>query len=279
MDVTAELERALSAAPDEPPHRDLGGLLDNAHGALRRRRLRLGAVAAALVLVVGVGAAAALSPEPDASRSIATDPTPSPSESVSTPGSPGPPYARYDAGTLALDEGVEVLDQVDNPLGYALPDASVALRLDVQGQERWELATWDGDNDTSFGVHVSPREVEQRTFDGWVEVQQLIYGDADWLVVSKPGPGGRVLVPREGATIVEQRGDLYIDDEFTPKGWLAHVAVADDASGERYFVLVRTSEQTEETHYFPVRANQIDADTIDEFLTYVRERLELRQFP
>ena len=285
MDIVTELERTLSAPPGEPPHRDLDGLLADAHTRLRRRRLRSAGVVAVLALVVGVGAVALVSPGPDASRSIATDPSGGPS---SAPGvvpdsglAPGE-SAGYVDGRLQIREGVEVLDRVDNPFAYAAPSASVALRLLADGEEVWTYAVWSDSGDalaTATTRTDDPDDVQQATFHGWVEVQQLIQGDAGELVQLVEGVDGPTLAARIGATIVEQRAGVELGEEFTPDGWTAYAAVVDDDRGERWYVIVRSTREPPETHFFPVRARKVEADTLDEFLTYARTRLDAGELP
>jgi hypothetical protein len=272
MNLTTELERALEAPGGEPPHRDLDGLLADAHRSLRRRRLAVGGAIAALAVVVGVSAAAAMDAGPDPSRSIASDASP---DTAGLVGEPGPPYAEYapsPGGQLVFDEEVAgVLETIENPLGFAEPDMSAAVRLTLaDGGERWELIAWDPAGESSFTVTAEPGSVEQKTFRFWVKVQQLIYGTEKELVVFKGPDADPPLVPRLGASIVDIQTDVDINGMWTPEGWTTYVASVVDPAGARHFAIVRVSNTTGEVQYLTAPASRSGATTIDEFLTYVR---------
>ena len=289
MDVASELERVLSAPPGEPPHRPLPDLVERGQRALRRRRLAVAGavvgVVAVTVVTLGVGVGVVTRAD-DTGRTVATDATDgtdgtgaTDAPTVSDPPVGGPPVA-YVEGELVVADGVEVLERVDDPLGYADPGDSAALRLLVDGEETWALARWVAGGDAA-GVAteevVTPDEVEQKTFAGWVQVRRYIHGGASELVLLLEETPQPTLVSREGAAILDQRPNVDLGETFAPPGWTTAAAMVEKADGERWFVLVRSSAPGK-TQYISWPARRADgAASLVAFLDFAKPRYESGQ--
>ena len=141
--------------------------------------------------------------------------------------------AWHDADELVIREDAEVVDRIDNPLGYSDPEDSVALAAKVDGIEWWTLLS------TGATSHIHLERADNGDFQAWVDkkVRETYSGqNAANFSVDKDG---EVTAAWEDTKIIDQITDPDIS-------WLVepgeHVTLVEysDFTGPKNFLLVRT---------------------------------------
>lgn len=281
-DLAERLDRSFGDGPTHlPPHaRVVAG-----QRALLRRRIVTGLLTAAVVVsvigtsfaVAGADEHALEKPGYAASVEASADPSVEPSRAADAP--PAIPwrgeFVRYDrAFEVELRPGAEVLERIENPFGYQPPQHSVGLTVTWKGTAYWVLL--DGGPKGGSAAY-TPAEPE----GAWSNLADWV---ADQVAVNRPGsddPAGDFLnvnvrfdeagqlVPDHGFTIVEQRTDIDMPDNFAPTGATTAVALV-EGGGERRWWLGRIIDGQPDYIDFPAEPGQ----TVEQFLAFARGKYD-----
>lgn len=144
--------------------------------------------------------------------------------------------AWYDADELVIREDAEVVERIDNPLGYADEDDSVALAAKVDGVEWWTLL---GAGPAS---HTDMQRAGSGDFQAWVDaVVKRAYSAENNHGVAFDA-NGKVVSTSDRIRVVDQIVDPDIDwiKEPGEHSALVEYTFVGDGPGGRNFTLVRT---------------------------------------
>lgn len=176
MNISEQIETSFG---DGPSHRPLEDRLSAGRRARRRRKSTEGLAVVAGVAVLGL---AAYTLAPSGSPDTAKDPGFA-NPSTATPTDPSvlerlaaleaSKWATYDPdGNVVLGEGVTERRRVPNPLNSPLPEKSVGLELERNGERLWMLLEYeirDGDGVSSYVPEPAQKSFE--TLEQWLDTQ------------------------------------------------------------------------------------------------------------
>lgn len=139
--------------------------------------------------------------------------------------------AWYDADRLVIREDAEVLERIDDPLGYPEESASVALAATVDGVEWWTLIG------AGPGGHADIQRAGAGGFQAWVDkAVKRAYSDGSFGLAFDDS--GKVVSTDRWVKVVDQIVDPDIDWLTTPG---EHSALVEYTGlGGTSFTLVRT---------------------------------------
>lgn len=143
--------------------------------------------------------------------------------------------AWYDADELVIREDAEVVDRIDNPLGYADAGDSVALAAKIDGVEWWTLL------DAGPASHTDMQRAGSGDFRAWVDTAvKRAYSDAGSMLAFDDS--GKVVSADPWIEVVDQIVDPDIDWVTEPgeHSALVEYAFIDDGPSGRQFALIRT---------------------------------------
>jgi len=275
-DIRDELDRSFGYGP---PLDHVDDIVELGHRAVRRRRLALAGLAAGCCLAAaGVAWSVVDSPGASSGRDVTVQPTQAPSatESPAVAGDPPVEYVdadhpglggadvAYDDGVLLVREGVEILEQVANPLDRRPPRTSLGLALAVDGAQQWALVAGSPSGST---VSTVPARQSFPDLQTWLDDQVALDRGEPTLALVSFGTGAE-LVAEPGVEIVQQQPSPQVGAEFAGPD-AVHTAVAEVRwQGERWFVLARELPGSA-PEYFPTAAS-VSAPTLAGFLEFAR---------
>lgn len=293
--ISDRLDASFGDGPPPPP---LDDTLGAGRRALRRRRtLTTTLAAAAAVVVVGLGATLLTggtgTGATDGSTGIApanaptgtpTDPAPSTQYDGSyvpqfedleiVPATTSEDVELLADGSLAVADGVTVTQQVKNPLDLELPDRSLGIAYELDGEDWWSLLTYEVDQRTGRPSTSTTSDTARRSFptlEDWLDDLVALQQRADQpvqLVEFAPG-GTETLVPLAGVEILQQSPDVDLGAGFAGPDDPSAVAEV-RVDGERWYVLARRLQGTR-PQYLPTAA-EVGGPTLDDFLAYASEQ-------
>jgi hypothetical protein len=284
-DLAGRLDEAIGSAPEPFPPARTTALLAAGRRARTRRRAALGATAlgVGVLVVAGVALGAAGGDRAGTEPSVATDPG-DPSAGVPSPGGPSPsgpepsPSPAGDVllpgervaltldGELVVRDGVEVLQRVPDPLGSTPPAHSLGLAVRDGATTYWYLLDTDGRQGTGSSSDEARRAFP--TLRAWLDDQVALQTGRPTLALVRFTAAGR-LAPLDGVTLVRQRTDLRLGNDFA--GPEDRTAVAEVRwRGGTWFVAARRLPGSP-PEYFPTAAS-VSGPTLDDFLAYARDR-------
>jgi hypothetical protein len=265
MNLTEELDRSFGSGPD---HRPIEDRLAAGRRLVRRRRIAATAATVAVVAVAGsTGVALTGANEPSSDPGTTSQPSDEPRDKGFGL-EPGQELRLTPDGTLLTADGVEVLERVDNPLGYSPPDHSLGVVYRFEGATHWALATIQKDG-KDVGSFTSSEEAGRSfpTFEYWLDDQVALQNGEPTLALVSFGEG-ETLVPRDGVEILQQTGDAELPSDFA--GPDDRTAVAEVTyRGERWYVLARQVDDSP-PEYFPSAA-AATRPTLEGFLDYAAD--------
>lgn len=265
MNLTEELDRSFGSGPE---HRPIEDRLVAGRRLIRHRRTTASAAALAVIAVVASGVALTGADDPSSDPGIAEPPSEEPSDDGFRLGR-GERIGLTPDGTLLVRDGVEVLEEVENPLGYSPPDHSLGVVYRFESTTYWALTTIE-----PTGNHFAATTATDGagksfpTFQYWLDDRvALQQGDKEMLALVSFGEG-ETLLPRDGVEILQQTGDVELPANFA--GPNDKTAVAEVTyRGERWYVLARQVDGSP-PEYFPSAA-AVTGPTLEEFLDYAAD--------
>jgi hypothetical protein len=265
MNLTEELDRSFDSGP---AHRPIEDRLVAGRRLVRRRRIAATAATAAVLAVIGTtGVALTGAGGPSTDPGIADSPSGEP-EKDGFGLEKGQEIRLTPDGTLLTAEGVEVVENAENPLGYTPPDHSLGVVYRFEGATYWALTTIEKDG-KDFGSFTASDEAGRSfpTFEYWLEDQVALQNGEPTLALVTFGKG-ETLQPRDGVEIVQQTGEIDLPDNFA--GPDDRTAVAEVTyAGERWYVLARQVDGNA-PEYFPSAA-AVTRPTLQGFLEYAAD--------
>jgi hypothetical protein len=261
-DLARRLDDAIGAAPEALAPGRTTALVAAGRRARTRRRALLGTAAAGVVLLAVGGLALGLTAGDRAGTepSVATDP------SVQDALLPGERVALTLDGQLAVRDGIEVLQRVDNPLGLTPPGHSLGVAVRDGATTYWYLLDTDGRTGTGSSSDEARRSFP--TLRSWLDDQVALQSGEPTLALVRFTADGR-LTPLDGVTIVRQRTGVRLGNDFAGPGTTTAVAEV-RWRGETWFVPARRLPGAR-PEYFPTAAS-VSGPTLDDFLAYARAR-------
>ena len=232
-DLADRLDAAIGSAPEPFPPARTTALLAAGRRARTRRRAVLGASALGVGVLVAAGVALGAAGDDRAGiePSVATDPgdpsagVPSPSASPSdlepspSPARdvllPGERVALTLDGELVVRDGVEVLQRVADPLGSTPPAHSLGLAVRDGATTYWYLLDTDGRQGTGSSSDEARRAFP--TLRAWLDDQVALQTGRPTLALVRFTADGR-LAPLDGVTLVRQRTDVRLGNDFAGPG-------------------------------------------------------------
>lgn len=265
MNLTDELEKSFVA---EPPHRPVEQRIAAGRRLVHRRR---GIAAVGLLVTLAILGTGYTVIAPDGGRNAdqqITDRGPRKDQERQRQ-SERPELGDVGLssdGELITADGVQVLQEVENPIGVSPPQLTIGVAYDYRGVTHW--AVIDGET-TANGVVTTGLSTERAfrsfpTFEYWLDEQAALQNGEPPLELVRFGDGEQLL-PRDGVEILQQTGDVDLGPSFASPGDRTAVAEVMYA-GERWYVLARDVPDSG-IQYFPTAAS-VSKPTLEEFLPY-----------
>ncbi|WP_340540798.1 hypothetical protein [Nocardioides sp. GXZ039] len=267
-----QLDRIDTAIGDGPALTPVDQHLRSGQRALRRRRIAsaaVGGLAVAAVAVTGVAITSGMGDGKDSPQTVAPATQPSADGSESDSPAPTPPAPEQPAngddvglssdGTLLVRDGVEVIEQINNPLGAQPPEYSMGVSYRTHGKELWTLLETGPDGSSAS---TDPARKAFATLDLWVDDQVAVQIGEGGLKLVRFAKDGS-LVPLDGVEILEQRSGVMIPDYTDPDG--STVAALVTFEGNRWWIMAWPENPP---RIFPV-SGSVGGKTMDDFIAYV----------
>lgn len=256
-----------SSFGDGPGQRPVVDRLVAGRRALQRRRIAIGAIAVVATVCVSGAAWGVIPSEPHSEGPVISTPDDRSGRFDDAQVSGGVELVTWTGSEWEVAPGWEVLDRVDNPMGYEPPQRSVAMELRKQSRDVFVLATDDGrccSGETHMPVPSGT------TLEEWLPAQLDNVRETDGEPVSKPVRfgAGETLVPADGVTIIDQvpHPDLPANfagaDDRSAAAWI-------EFEGKQRFVLVR--EIYDEAEIIPFTGS---FPNLKKFLRYAAQQYE-----
>ena len=183
------------------------------------------------------------------------------------------PYAglvRYSTKGLVLNDDVEVVRRIENPLGLQSPKSSIGLVVEHAGATTWMLLT--ASHSGGSGSTEDEAQSGWPTFDLWLADNVALQTGRPRLALATLAEDGTLKPSEDGVQILEQEANPDLPDYVSDSATASGVAML-QWRGETWFVLAARYDGHDAVTTFAASKTG-GADDIESFLDFARERAD-----